>query len=440
MENVALSPTPLLVNDLESLRQWQNSELNRLKKLPLPTKRDVEQEKSARFYFDALAELRARLIALHGNEIYAAVTNNFSELVRIEDLLYRIAKKFPGLAPTRSEIIQDESYFLCNKEGHELSQGLILSELLAIPHIGQHLMTAMQQPKEKSFSLLAQFQQQHHLRLETVTVIKKNNVAYLYLSNQSFLNAEDDQLNSDMEFAVDVILLDPNVDVAVIRGDVMSHKKYNGKRVFCSGVNLTKLYRGQLSYLFYVTRELGLITKIYRGLMHGENNVNKIPNCVIEKPWISVVDSHAIGGGFQMLLVSDYVIAESGALLSVPARREGFIPGLTNLRLPRFVGQRLSNQLVYNNYQIIVDSDEGKLIVDEVVDANCINDSLKSVIDSMTEFGIGGFISNRKAFRLGVEPISLFLQYMATFCREQVKCMYGPDIVNNLERFWVMRK
>lgn len=439
MKNEALTTTLLLTEDLENLRRWQNAELNSLKQLPSSVERTPEQKKKVRLFFDTLAELRAHLIATHGNEIYSAVTSNYAEFVRVEDIVYRIAEQFPGLAPTKLQIIQDESYALYDKEGHEISQGLMLSELLSIPAIGHHLMKAMQKPKEKSFSLLAQFQQQNYLQFETLTITKKNNVAHLSISNQPYLNAEDDQLNSDMESAVDIILLDPSIEVAVIRGDVMNHKKYKGKRVFCSGVNLTKLYHGQLSYLFYVTRELGLINKIYRGLLYNQSTAKTTTNGILEKPWISVVDSHAIGGGFQMLLVSDYVIAESGSLLSVPARREGFIPGLTNLRLPRYVGQRLANRLVYNNYQIIADSDEGKQIVDEVVAPNSIDDSLQRVINDITEFGITGYVSNRRAFRLGIEPIDLFLQYMVTFCREQVKCMYGENIVRNLEKFWMKR-
>jgi len=439
MRNKEFNSTSRLTNDLENLRSWQSTQLNSLKLFPMSKKRNPKQKEAVRSYFDALAESRAHLIATYVNEVYSAVTNNFSESVRIEDIVYRIAEQFPGLAPTRSEIFQDDLLFLSDKEGHELSQGLILSELLSIPVIGEHLMSAMRRPKKESFSLLELFQQQNYLEFETVTITKKNNTAYLHISNQSSLNAEDDKLNSDLECAADVVLLDPRVEIAVIRGDVMQHSKYKGKRVFCSGVNLTKLYRGELPYLFYVIRELGLISKIYRGLLFDENTMKRAPNYAIEKPWISVVDSHAIGGGFQMLLVSDYVIAESGSFLSIPARREGFIPGVANLRLPRYVGQRLANHLIYKNYQIVADSDEGKKIVDEVVIAENIDDSLSRVVNEMTEFGIAGFISNRKAFRLSTEPLPVFQQYMANFCREQVKCMFGQDIVNNLEKFWIKR-
>jgi thioesterase DpgC len=438
MKQITPATTLSLSEQLENLKNWYNIERELLGNFPLPIERNIEDKKKIRSFFDRLGEERARLVASYANEIYAAVTSNFSESVRVEDLVYRIAENFPGLAPTKLEVAEDDLLLLGDKHGHEISQGLILSALLAEPAIGRHLLNSMQLPKEKSIFLLNEFQQQNFIEFETLTLTRHHNVAYINLSNQSSLNAEDDQLNSDMESAVDVILLSPDVEIAVIRGGIMNHEKYKGKRVFCSGINLTKLYHGQISYLFYVTRELGLITKIYRGLCKEKINMQP-QELVIEKPWISVVDSHAIGGGFQMLLVSDFVIAESGCILSVPARREGFIPGLTNLRLPRFVGQRLANKLVYKNYRIVADSVEGKQIVDEVVPSKSMDDALNKVISDINEFGISGFVSNRKAFRLGIESVELFLNYMSSFCREQVKCMYGHDVVNNLETFWQNR-
>ena len=59
---------------------------------------------------------------------------------------------------------------------------------------------------------------------------------------------------------------------------------------------------------------------------------------MIEKPWLAVVESFAIGGGCQLLCVMDRVIAEPGAYFNLPASKEGFIPGSANLRLPRLAG------------------------------------------------------------------------------------------------------
>ncbi len=55
----------------------------------------------------------------------------------------------------------------------------------------------------------------------------------------------------------------------------------------------------------------------------------------IEKPWIAAVDTFAIGGGAQLLLVFDHVLAGADAFVSLPAAQEGIIPGASNFRLGR---------------------------------------------------------------------------------------------------------
>ncbi len=87
----------------------------------------------------------------------------------------------------------------------------------------------------------------------------------------------------------------------------------------------------------------------------------------IEKPWIAGVDTFAIGGGCQILLVCDFIVAAADAYLTLPARKEGIIPGFANLRLPRFVGDRIARQAIQYERRIDCDSPEGRLICDEIV-------------------------------------------------------------------------
>ena len=53
--------------------------------------------------------------------------------------------------------------------------------------------------------------------------------------------------------------------------------------------------------------------------------------------------------------------------MTLPARKEGIIPGAANLRLPRFTGDRLARQLIQAERRLQCDSAEGRLICDEIV-------------------------------------------------------------------------
>ena len=118
----------------------------------------------------------------------------------------------------------------------------------------------------------------------------------------------------------------------MIRGAVVSHPRYAGRRVFGAGLNLTHLYHGRLDYLFFVTRDLGYVNKLFRGLSADEHRPGE-PEETTEKLWVAAVETFAIGGACQILHTVDHVIATRGARLYLPARKEGILPGASNLRL-----------------------------------------------------------------------------------------------------------
>src|SRR5205085_10027489 len=117
----------------------------------------------------------------------------------------------------------------------------------------------------------------------------------------------------------------------------------------------------------YIQRELGFVNTMFRGLASIDVTPDDVSGVTTEKPWIASVDAFAIGGGCQYLLTMDYVLAAGDAYMTLPARKEGIIPGAANLRLPRFVGDRIARQAIMYGRRLDCDSPEGRLICDQVV-------------------------------------------------------------------------
>jgi thioesterase DpgC len=220
-----------------------------------------------------------------------------------------------------------------------------------------------------------------------------------------------------MEIAVDIATLDPKTDIAVLRGGTVDHPKYRGRHVFGSGINLTHLYRGQIPFLWFLQRELGFVHKFLRGVARPEALPDDTHGFGIEKPWIAVVDSFAIGGHCQILLTMDYVLAANDAFMTLPARKEGIIPGAANMRLPRFTGDRLARQAIQYERKLLCDSPEGQLICDEVVPAEAMDEAVERVALGLTSSGAVSAIGNRRAFRIAQEPLDLFRRYCALYAR-----------------------
>ncbi len=381
--------------------------------------------------------VKERFLRRHVGAIYDTVTDNRNETLRVCELLYAVAERFPGLVPTRQRIQGERSLKLQSaKEGFEIDQGLFIAHILADPERGLHLVHAMLTPKREALEQFAEFQKHGVAELGEARVERKGNVGHVTLSNPGFLNAEGDRTAADLETAADLALLDDRIEVCVLRGGSVDHPKYNGRRIFNSGINLTHLYYGQIAFAdFILERELGLLNKIYRGHWRSNSYSEQFEDYV-EKPWLAAVESHAIGGGCQLLCVMDRVVAAHGSYFNLPASKEGFIPGSANLRLPRLVGIQLARQGIFFERKFMADTPEGQMICDEAVSYEQMDNAIEANTAQMIRAGFTSTVSNRKALRVGQEPLAVYRRYMATYARQQALCFYDPKLIDNLEHSW----
>ena len=358
-------------------------------------------------------------------DLYDELTDGGARWVRVEELVYDAAERVPGLVPSRAEMDVERRRMLAEKQGIERAQGYLLAEILALPEEGRHLVRAMLEPKPEALEMLADFRASGFVDLGPVTVTRRGRAGILELRNPRHLNAEDDTTLGLTECAVDLILLDPEIEIGVFRGGEVEHARYAGGRVFGSGLNLTHMYQGRIDFLFFIVRDMGYLNKIYRGLRDGE-----------EKLWIAAVEKFAVGGGCQVLHTVDHVIATRGSRLFLPARKEGIIPGASNLRLPRFVGDRAARQAILSGREWVAGEPDAALLIDEVVEAGEMDAAIEHRIAALTDSGLISSAANRHMLRIGQESLDLFREYMAVFAREQADCHLSPALVANLERHW----
>jgi thioesterase DpgC len=409
-----------------------------LERLPARPRRDADEQAAAEAIAEALNRRREDFLRAHVEGVYDALTDKMTRPLRDRELLFEAAERFPGLTPTRAAIAAEGERKLADKHGDELAQGVFLSHVLASPRAGSHLIHAMLRPTGAALERLADFRASGVADLGTVHLSRRGRAGVLELCNPRHLNAEDDTTVPASECAVDLILLDPEIEVGVLRGGVVEHPRYPGARIFGAGLNLTRLCRGQIPFLFFLTRDLGYVNKIYRGLSGPVHRPDE-PEDTTEKPWVAAAETYAIGGACQLLHVVDHVIATRGCRLYLPARKEGIIPGASPLRLPRFVGDRLARQAILSGLEFEAGTAEGALICDEVVDsepAEAMDAAIRSRVTAMTGSGLVSAAANRRGLRVGQEPLDLFRRYMAGFAIDQARCHLSPALVRNLEQNW----
>jgi thioesterase DpgC len=425
-----------LHKDTAAFSEFWSLGLSRIDALPPRSKRNEAEQAEVVAILQNGRAARTAFLAAHIGVLYRDLTDNFRSLRRVEELAVMASEKVPGLCPTPSRLAKESALVQSEKDGHEIDQGLFFNAVLGDDACGRHLCHAMLLPRREAFEHLPQLKRLGRVDLGTAVVERKGKASVVYMKNGRYLNAEDDGTVRAVETAVDLAMLDPETSVCVMRGGVIEEGKYKGQPVFCTGINLTHLYYGRIPYLWYLIRDLGFIHKIYRGLAMVDVSPDEVHGQTIEKPWISAVQKFAIGGGCQYLLVMDYNIAASDAYMTLPARKEGIIPGVANLRMPRFVGDRITRQAVMSERRIDCDSPEGRMICDEVVPPDQLDATVDRVVENLTNSGVVSASSNRKSFRIGQETIDQFRNYMAVYAREQAYCHFSPALIANLERFW----
>jgi thioesterase DpgC len=341
-----------------------------------------------------------------------------------------------GLVPSESQLAKENGLKQQDKDGFEVDQGLFLSHVLAHPACGMHLCHAMLLPRPETFEQARRFAEHGKLEFEGATLERRGKAAFVTMRHPRFLNSEDESTVDGLETAIDVATIDRASQIAVLRGDVVEHTKYRGRRLFSAGINLTHLYHGKISFVWYLKRDMGLVNKLFRGVARTDLSPDELVGGSVEKPWIGVVDGFAIGGGCQLLLALDYVLAANDAYLTLPARKEGIIPGAANLRLWRFTGDRIARQAILYGRRLDCDTPEGRLICDEIAPAAEIDSALETVVDNFTSSGVVSAAGNRRAIRVSEEPLDTFRRYMAVYAREQAYCHFSPALIANLERHW----
>src|SRR5579864_8572095 len=392
-------------------RYWQlGGDL--LGQLPKKPERGPGQARAAQSILAAAREQREHFLAAHAETLY------------------------DGLTPTAAEVAAEAEHLQGEKDGVEIDQGIFLAHVLSSESAGRHLCHAMLLPRRETAEYLQKFDADGRIDCGKAEIERRGKAAIVTSKNARFLNAEDDTTLDAMEIAVDVAILDAKSDIAVLRGGEVEHPKYRGKKLFGAGINLTHLYRGQIPFVWFLRRDLGFVHKFFRGVARPELLPDDVHGTAIEKPWIAAVEGFAIGGHCQILLTMDYVLAANDAFMTLPARKEGIIPGAANLRLPRFTGDRIARQAIQYERKLVCDSPEGRLICDEIAPAAAMDAALDRVIAGLTSSGAVSATGNRRALRIGQESLDTFRMYFSAYARDQAYCHFSPALIANLEREW----
>jgi len=178
---------------------------------------------------------------------------------------------------------------------------------------------------------------------ENILVETRDRVAIITLNRPQRLNALNDALADEMEAALAGFDADPGISVIVITGS---------DKAFAAGA------------------DIGAMAEWNYAKVYNENYISRNWDAIrtTRKPVIAAVAGYALGGGCELAMACDMIIAADTAKFGQPEVTIGTMPGFGGTqRLPRAVGKAKAMDLILTARMMDAEEAERAGLVSRIV-------------------------------------------------------------------------
>ena len=122
------------------------------------------------------------------------------------------------------------------------------------------------------------------------------------------------------------------------------------------------------------------------------------------KPVISVVEGYALGGGFELAMFGDFIVAGEGAQFGLPEGRHSLIPGAGGTQnLPRIIGAALAKEMIWTARRIGADEALGHRIVNHVTPKGKALAKAREIVEQMSKIGPLSIMMTKQSIDRGLD-------------------------------------
>jgi enoyl-CoA hydratase len=199
------------------------------------------------------------------------------------------------------------------------------------------------------------------MTFQTITVERDGAVALLRLNRPQALNALNVQLKQELTAALAALDADDAVGAIVITGS---------DKAFAAGADIKEMQDKS-----YMDAYLG-------GHFDGWDQVAQC-----RTPLIAAVAGYALGGGCELAMMCDFIIAADSARFGQPEIKIGTLPGLGGTqRLTRFVGKAKAMEMCLTGRMMDAAEAERAGLVSRVVEASALIDEAMATARTIAGF------------------------------------------------------
>ena len=200
------------------------------------------------------------------------------------------------------------------------------------------------------------------MNFENIISQKKNNVGLITLNRPAQYNALCKALSDELTIALDAFEADSDIGAIVITGS---------KKAFCAGADLKEIKDKKFNDVF--TEQF--IT----------NDWERIMTC--RKPVIAAVAGYTLGGGCEIAMMCDFIIAADNAQFGQPEITIGTMPGAGGTqRLTRFVGKSKAMEMCLTGRMMDAEEAERSGLVSRIVPVDDLLDDVLKTAAKIASF------------------------------------------------------
>ncbi|WP_374285107.1 enoyl-CoA hydratase-related protein [Novosphingobium sp.] len=198
------------------------------------------------------------------------------------------------------------------------------------------------------------------MSFETILVEQRGAVTLITLNRPSALNALNSQVLEELIEAFAAFEADPGQRCAVLTGA--------GEKAFAAGADIKEMAEKPAAEFYsqdFFSRWTSHLVKTTR------------------KPWIAAVNGFALGGGCELAMMADFIIASENAKFGQPEIKLGVGPGMGgSQRLTKAVGKAKAMEMCLTGRMMGAEEAERSGLVARVVPlANLVEDALKTATE-----------------------------------------------------------
>ena len=248
---------------------------------------------------------------------------------------------------------------------------------------------------------------------ETTQFEVKDKVAWITLNRPAAMNSINPELRWQLSEHLNEVENNDDIWLAVITGA--------GEKAFCAGADLKHraMERNATSEQLAKWRQLAQETKHIIERWH------------FKKPLIAMVNGFALGGGLEIAMACDIIVAADHAEFGLPEPRRGLIAGSAGVhRLPRQIGLKPAMGYLLTGRHMSAMRAFQLGLVNEVVPANELTDTVKGYVDDILRCAPLAVRATKEAAVKGLDhPLAqaFYTRYEGEVARQQsADALEGP--------------